>query len=301
MANKFNDELNTDIRRTLRNALQKVRRAEKRGQRGLPTIPMVSEFKAMYTTEKDAKKELAQYKTLLNNKEALKRHRTKDGTISNWEFDYIINNLQTTEAWIDREIKRAMKRYADYPSHLYAIRGDLNTLIHQKEVIQRDLDQLTAKELKTVSATIDTYKRRNIKTSSGRKYFMKNLDSLLQAKGLSKNERQQLYDKLNSLSNDQFLELYKRHDVVSDIMLTIDSDPKNPLTSEERKKRAEDALKSKKKNEYNLTSAKLDEFAESLDDYITEAKATVDHKGESIITKSGKKLTYEDFMKLMGD
>lgn len=297
---RFDADFNTDIRRTIKNFNQKIRRAERRGEKGLPELRSVREFKAQFATEKDAKKELTQLRTLLNNKEALQRHRTKDGTISNWEFDYIVDNLRATDQWIKREIKKSMQRYADYPSHLYAIREEVNTLIHKKEVIERDLRQLTAKELKTVSATIRGYKRQNIKISTGRTYFMRNLDSLLQAKGMSRKDRQKMYDKLNELTNDQFEELYRRHDVISDIMLSIDSLTKNPLSDDERKQKAKEVLKNRKKDEYNPTAAKLDEFEKSLDNYITEAKSTIDHKGETITTKSGKKITYEDFIKLLG-
>lgn len=293
MAKRFNDELNADIRNTMRNAIQKVRRAEKRGEKGLPTIPMVREFKHMFVTERDAKKELAQYRKLLNNKQALERHRTKEGTISNWEFDYIVNNLKETDRYLNRQINKARERYKDYPDHLYAIRADLSRLMDEKTIINRDLDNLTAKELKTISATIENYKRRNIKISTGRDYFMKNLDSLLTAKGILKSKRERIYKKINNLTNEEFEEFYKRHDVMTDIFLAIPSPTGEGLDNKERQKLAEDALN----NDY--TSTALDEWVQSLNTNIEDAKEAVDnpHLDDSI-GKGKNKITYKEWMEL---
>lgn len=289
---RFDADFNADIRRTINSFNQKIRRAKKRGEKGLPELRSVREFKAQFTTKEDAKRELRQFKSLLNNKEALQRYRTKDGTITNWEFSYIVQNLVATNKWIDREIEKARERYKDYPNHLYAIREDINTLVHEKYIINRDLDELTAQQLKTVSATIDKYKRRNIKISAGRDYFMRNLDALLQAKGLPKEKRSKMYNKLNKLTNDQFLEFYKRHDIVSDIMIMIPSDPASDNNTKERKKIAKEVVSD------DITGDALDEFAKSLDDYIDEAKTSVDHRGEVITNDKGEKVTYEEFLKL---
>ena len=289
---KFDADFNADIRRTIKNFNQKIRRAERRGEKGLPELRSVREFKAQFATKNDAKRELSQLKTLLNNKEALERHRTKDGTISNWEFDYIVDNLRATDKWLNREIEKARERYKDYPDHLYAIREDINRLMDEKQIINRDLAQLTARELKTVSATIDNYKRRNIKISAGREYFMRNLDTLLQAKGLPKSQRNKMYAKIDKLTNDQFLEFYKRHDIVSDIMIMIPSDPANDNNTKERKKIAKEVVSD------DISSEALDEFANSLDDYIEETKTTVDHTGQVITNNKGEKISYEEFLKL---
>lgn len=288
---RFDTEFNNEIRRTINSFNQKVRRAEKRGEKGLPKLRSVREFKAQFATKNDAKRELSQLKELLNNKEALQRHRTKDGTISNWEYDYIVKNLRATDKWINREIDKARKRYKDYPDHLYAIREDINRLMDEKEIINRNIRNLSAKELRTVSATIDAYKRRNIKISSGREYFMRNLDSLLTAKGVSREKRKSMYEKLNKLTNDQFEELYKRHDVMTDIFLVIPSPTVTTTDNDRRQKLAEDAM-----NDEFIAGA-LDEWTEQFDDYIEEAKTAVDHSGEVIGTGKNK-ITYEEWLEL---
>ena len=291
MARKFDADFNDEIYRTIKSFNQKVLRAERRGQKNLPELRSVREFKAQFKTKEDAKRELKQYRALLNNKEALQKRQTMEGTITNWEFDYIVNNLRATNKWIDREINKARIRYQDYPTHLYAIREDVNVLMHEKYIINRELNKLTARELKVVAGTIDKYKRRNVKISAGREYFMKNLDSLLTAKGVMKESRAKIYKKLDRLSNDQFFEFYKRHDIVSDVMIMIPSDPLNE-DNIDRKKKAKEAVSD------DITNQQLDDFMENVDSYVEEAKSAIEtHTGESIGTGKNK-ISYEEFLKL---
>lgn len=284
MARKFDADFNKEIDRTVRSFNQKIRRAEKRGEKGLPKLRYVSELKAQFTTKTDLKRELSQLKSLLNNKQALQRHRTKDGTITNWEYDYIVSNLRSTEKWIDRELEKAKERYKNYPDHLYAIRADVKTLEQEKRVITSDLNKLTAAQLKVVGGTIERYKRRNIRITAGRKHFMENLDYLLTAKGTPLTKRKQIYSKLNKLSNDQFNDLYYNHDVISEVMVMI------PSPSQADKDR---------EAEYELANEEtrqvLDEFEQGIDHYIDEVKGDVifDATTQQYIPKT----TYEKMIK----
>lgn len=265
MARKFDADFNQEIYRTVRSFNQKIRRAESRGEKGLPKLRKVSELKAQFTTKTDMKRELTQLQTLLNNKEALKRKATADGTISNWEYDYIVNNLRATNKWIDRELDKAKERYKNFPDHLYAIRADVKTLEHEKRVITSDLSKLTAAQLKVVGGTIERYKRRNIRITAGREYFMRNLDYLFTAKGTPEDKKRNIYKKLNSLSNDQFNDLYNSHDVISEIMIMI---PSFPDSNDEKKIAEFEAA-----NE--TTRDVLDAFEEGIDYYIDEVKGNV--------------------------
>lgn len=281
---KFNSNLNADIRRTIKSFNQKIKRAEKRGEKGLPELRSVREFKQQYATEKDAKRELAQLRGLLNNKQALQRHRTKEGTISNWEYDYIVKNLTDTKRWVDRELEKARLRVKDYPEHLYAIREDVLRLEDEKAYLERDIRNLTARELKTVGAIERRMKRSELKTITGRRFFMETLDSLLTARGMSKTDRKNIYTKLNSLSNDEFVELYKTHDIVGTIMayyMPADGDVKI----------LEDLSQDEEIEEI------VTDFNTNLDEYIIEAKDSV-KKTDLLLNKStGQYVTKEEFKK----
>lgn len=262
-------DLNRDLRRTVKSFNQKVRRAEARGQKGLPQLRSVRELKAQFTTESDLKREVGMLRTFLNNKEALQRRKTADGTISNWEFDYIANNLKSTKAWVDRQIDKTSKRLEKYPEHLYSIRGDLEKLEAEKEIINRNLNKLTARELRTVGTVVNRMKRENLRTRAGREYFMDNLNLLLRAKGTKKEQRLKISEKLNRLTNEQFLELYRTHDIVTEVMTKIPSPPFKP-EEYDKYDRAKHVLTTD-----DEIIELLDNFEKDIDEYIKEVTEEV--------------------------
>ena len=266
---RLNDEETNELRRIAKSVNQKIRRASKRGEKDLPNLVSVRDLKAQFVNKKDLKREMEQLKGMLNNKEALKRYQTKDGTISNWRFDYIKSNLRATKNYIDKEIARQKFIYKDYKDHYYAINWKINKLIDEKDIINQELDKLTAQDLRTIGTVVDRYKRRNLKTTAGRNYFMKNLDALLQARGIKLDKRKQMFEKLNDLTNEEFEEFYDRHDIVSEIMVAIDSYEQDQLTNKERLELAEKAL------EDENTAKNMELFEENMDEYISESKKAI--------------------------
>ena len=263
---KFSADLNAEARRVVKSFNQKIRRAEARGQKGLPQLRSVRELKAQFATEHDLKREIGLLKTMLNNKQALQRRVTKDGTISNWEYEYIAKNLQATKAWVERSLEKEQKRLAQYPEHLYAIRADIHKLEAEKEIINRNLNKLTARELKTVGTVVGRMKRENLKTRAGRVYFMDNLNFLLRASGMPNTTRKEVAEKLNQLTNEQFLQLYKNHDIIADIMSKLPSDPKREM---------EDGRMEQAKLIVSTDDdiiEELNSFVDNIDDYVEEAK-----------------------------
>ena len=261
---KYSPEFNRELQRTVKSFNQKIRRAEARGVKGLPDIRSVRELKAQFSTENDLKHEMDSLKLLLNNKEALKRRTLKEGTVSNWQYDYLARNLQATKRFIDRELEKAEERLKEYPSYLFSIRADIETLQHKKDILARDISNLTADELRTTSAIVRQYKRSNLRIRAGRERFMDNLDQLLAPRGVSVKERRRIKDKLNTLTNEQFEEFYRRHDIVSDVMIMIPSP-----TTDKNEKEAKEVFES----EDDEADAIAQDFIENIDQYIEEVKA----------------------------
>lgn len=294
MASRYSDQTNKELYRVVKSFNQRVRRHETKGEKHLPSLISVSQLKASFTTERDLKNELAQYKSLLNNKRAFSRYKATEGSITNWEFDYIVKNLKSTEQHINREIIKEMERLNSQKERKNVIRDRLRTLQHEREIIKRDLTKLTAGELKVVSGTIDRFKHFNLRIQAGRKYFERNLDYLLGAKGVKLSDRKAIYQKLDSMSNEEFDEFYKKHDVVSEVMIKI---PSLPSTKDE-KKVAQEAVQQK------VTTDLLDEFEKSLDENIKEVKEEVKNfnaeykPSNTITTNKGKKMTQQEFFEL---
>ena len=93
---------------------------------------------------------------------------------------------------------------------------------------------------------------------------MNNLDQLLAPRGVSVKERKAIYEKLDSLTNEQFEEFYRRHDIVSDVMIMIPSQP-----AENNEKQAKETFDS----EDDEADAIAQEFIENIDQYIEEVKS----------------------------
>lgn len=289
---KFDDKFNAEIRRTIKSFNQKINRAEKRGEKGLPSYRSVREFKAQFATKADAKKELAQLRTMLNNKKALERRRTADGTISNWEFDYIVSNLRSTDRWIAREIEKEKIRLRDYPPHLYATNQNLYRLENEREIIHRNLNSLTTDSLKTVESTINKYKRKDLKTIAGREHFMRNLDAILAVQGVKKKDREAIFKEFEEMTNEEFEELYRRHDVITDIMLIIDSPIGGEgVSNKERFEIAEQALKDEQLAD-NVSLLK-----ENYQDYIIEAKSAVQETNMLFDASNQEYVSYREYEK----
>ena len=289
---KFDADFNSEIRQTIKSFNQKIRRAEKRGEKGLPSYRSVREFKAQFATKGDAKKELAQLRTMLNNKQALQRRRTADGTISNWEFNYIVKNLQNTDKWIVREIEKEKIRLRDYPPYLLATRQNIIRLNDERDIIHRELNKLTSDQLKTVESVINKYKRKDLKTIAGREYFMKNLDSLLSAQGVSLKERESIRKDFDEMTNEEFEELYRRHDVITDIMILIDSPTADKeMSNKERFEIAERALKDQQ------VADNVNLLKENYKDYIEEAKSAVKETNMLFDASRQKYVPYDEYKK----
>lgn len=287
---KLNDEENQRLRRVVKSANQKIRRAAKRGEKDLPNLFSVRQLKAQFTTKTDLKREVKEISRIINNKEALQRRATKEGTISNWRFDYIKRNQVATLKWINREIEKQKLILKDYPEHFYAIREKLNKLQDERDIIRINLDNLSADKLRTVGTVVDRFKRQNLRTLAGRTYFMKNLDSLLAARTVPKKERDKIMRKLENLTNDEFEEMYNRHDIISDIMTYIDSPSGGEgLSDKERFKQAEEALKEQRAKD------ELDLFHENFDDYVKEAKDVVKQNNKIFDASRQKWISEEEY------
>ena len=289
---KLNDEEIQHLRRVAKSVNQKIRRASKRGEKDLPDYMSVRDLRAQFTTKEDLKNEISQFEKMLNNKEALRRRATKEGTISNWRFEYIQDNLQATREHIDREIKRQKIILKDYDQENYfAINEKIYKMEQERDIINQELDKLTAQELRSAGKVVDRYKRRMLKTIAGRKYFMRNLDALLHAQGKSAKEREKIYRKLNRLTNEEFEEMYERHDIISSIMVSIDSLDDDELTNEERFERAEKAL------EDENVLKELELFESDVGDYIKEAKQVVKDNQLLFDASQQQYVTFDEYEK----
>ena len=103
---------------------------------------------------------------------------------------------------------------------------------------------------------------------------------------MKKSERNTIYQKLNSMTNEEFLEFYKTNDVVGTIMgYYIPSDKEGEI------KLLEDLSKDEEVQEI------INDFGTDLDEKIIEAKDSVKKINNLVEAGTGKVYSKEEYMK----
>ena len=216
MARRFSPEFNQEARRIVKGFNQRVRRAEARGMKNLPQLTSMRELKARFSTEKDLKRELGWLKQMTSNKEALGRHFLGEGSITNWEFNYIKENLQGTKRFYDKQLELARQRYKDNPFD-YGIKQQVLDLEERRDYLNRNLSKLSYSELRTFRKYITAYKDADRKDENYYESILGALDDTLAQAGIDEAVVGEIRDKIANMDKDVFLEVYRTHDIIGDL------------------------------------------------------------------------------------
>lgn len=211
MSRKYTPEFNAYARRVVKSFNQRVIRAEKRGLKNLPSLRKVRDLKAQFTTEEDLKKELASLREFNENRNALDQKLLGEETrLTNWEFNYIKDNLRELKQYYNREIEKAKERYANEPFDM-AIRDDVLNLEQRRQYLDRDLLELNKSELATFRKYLSLYKDRNRTDQNFYDYYFESFDFLARVAGVPKYQLNSIKQQINSLTPAQFYEFYRSH------------------------------------------------------------------------------------------
>lgn len=233
MAKRFSPEFNQEARRIVKSFNQRVRRAEARGMKNLPRTTSVRELKARFTTMSDLKKELSYLRKMNTDKEALARRFLGEGSITNWEFNYIKDNLEEVKTFYDVQIKMAKARYKANPAD-YGLKQQVINFEARREYLNRNLNKLTYSELKTFRKYLTNYKDYNRRDINYYDRYLGALDELMHQSGVDTDTIKQIRDKINKMPREVFIEMYRRHDVVDEIFQYVPS-PKEDVIAAARK------------------------------------------------------------------
>lgn len=267
---KFSPEFNKEIYRTVRSFNQRVRRAEQRGLTNLPDLQSVAELKARYVTENDMKRELGFLRQMNLNRKSLDTVTTLGGAkMTEWEFQYMKQNLKPLRRFYDVMIKVAQNRYGSYPYNT-ALKSELLNLEARRDYLNRDLNALTRSELLTFRRYMTKYKETSKRTGN---YFDQYLGALGEIGKYNPDARaavKRIRKKINNLSPAVFEEIYRRHDIVNDLFDIVISPPSS--VSEETEK-----SKSKSDEFYNTQDITryVNTIDQKLDGWIEEAEAAL--------------------------
>lgn len=274
---RYTPEFNAYARRVVKSFNQRVMRAEKRGLKNLPSLRSVRDLKAQFTTEDDLKKELASLRQFNESRDALKTKMLgNEAKITNWEFNYIRDNLEDLKQYYDRELKRARKRYKNEQFD-FALHEDVLNLEQTRDYLNRNLLELSKSELSTFRKYLNKYKNRNRTDQNFYDYYFEAFDFLGRVSGVPKDELNHIKEKINSLTPEQFYEFYKGHSEMKNILDYVPSEERAEYYSKMRdfeKQQKEEWLK-KHTNEDNEVYDKVHQVYLNIDKWTKQAKQIV--------------------------
>ena len=271
---RYTPEFNAYARRVVKSFNQRVMRAEKRGLKNLPSLRSVRELKAMFTTEDDLKKELASLRQFNESRDALEQKQLGAETrLTNWEFNYIRDNLDDLKAYYDRELEKARARYEDQPFSM-GIREDVLNLEQRRQYLDRNLLELSKSELATFRKYLSNWQGRNRRDINFYDRYFEGFDFVMRVSGVDKSKIKYIKDRIISLTPQQFYELYKQHDVMGDLFDLVPSEERHEYYGKirelEQEKQKSMALEMGVDSE--KVQGKVDAIVENRDTWIDKAK-----------------------------
>ena len=225
MAIKFDDELNSEIRRTVRNFNAKVKRykTRTRGKGMLPQKLYVSELKAKYSdkTRKELNRQLKLYQSF-GNKTAMDK-ATSESRLSKWEQDYFKQNLAKTREFYQNEIADLERIIGDELGQHLRISERLINLKRKEEYLDKGFTDLSEDEIKIMRNVYGYAERSEMVKQRAFRHYLNQLERTMENLGYSKSDINTTLNKFNVLSENEFTELVRNENLIDAVYDLIDS------------------------------------------------------------------------------
>ena len=209
MAIRFTSDYNQMIRKEVSNFNRRRKTAIKAGLKSVPDKVYVSELKRRYDKRGDLNRELKLLREFGRN--SLREIEMSGGVKAiNWDVQYIKNNLAQAKQHFEREIEILSPRVGTHPGE----RDRLDTALKNKSILEYDIDNLTQEQFDSLKGSISSFiKVRNI-MGSGYRGFLSEVDDVMSTVGVSDEDRNAFFKKINSLSQEQFFYMYENSDLI---------------------------------------------------------------------------------------
>lgn len=275
MGIKYDSDLNSELRRIVKNFNQKRNRAYKRGFSYLPNKQYVSTIKSRFDNRSDLRRymrELERFNKLKDS--ALETVETLGGgRTSRWNLMFIKDNLKDTKAFFDRQIEEARELFYDDQFSI-ARREYLFNLEQKRKYLEMNIMTLDQSGIKT----FEKYTRQALESGktniTAYKGFLSGIEQLMRQLGYDEKTISSLYDKMGNLSPAQFVKMYRKNDLIAKLydIIPSPSHGKSVITTgdEEAEELIDKFLKDVEKDAYN--AERLSEFAKLTGQVKTEEK-----------------------------
>lgn len=225
MAIRYDDKLNKEIQRVARNFNRKVRynKFKTRGKGILPERLSVREFKAKYSdkSRKEIQKQLQLYQDY-GKRDALNL-LSDNSRISKWEYNYFKSNMDKTKQFYENEINDLNRIIGDELGQHLRLNERLLNLEAKQEFLNKDITELTDDEIKTMRRIFTYAERSEIVKEQSFRLYLNQLERTMDNLGYTRAEKDELLNKFNVLSENEFTEMMRNEDLIDAVYDIIDS------------------------------------------------------------------------------
>lgn len=304
MGIKYDSDLNSELRRIVKNFNQKRNRAYKRGFSYLPNKQYVSTIKSRFDNRSDLRRymrELERFNKLKDS--ALETVETLGGgRTSRWNLMFIKDNLKDTKAFFDRQIEEARELFYDDQFSI-ARREYLFNLEQKRKYLEMNIMTLDQSGIKT----FEKYTRQALESGktniTAYKGFLSGIEQLMRQLGYDEKTISSLYDKMGNLSPAQFVKMYRKNDLIAKLydIIPSPSHGKSVITTgdEEAEELIDKFLKDVEKDAYN--AERLSEFAKLTGQVTKEEKKYGKLKKSELTQEQLKELETLGWMDLVDE
>lgn len=213
---KFDDNLNKRLAKGFKNFNSKVRynKYKTRGKGMLPQIKSLKTFKEAYSDKSRAEVE-KQLKLLeaFGSRKSMEK-ASENSRISKWELDYFKANRAKTEGFYKEEISDLQRIVGNKPEYFMKQHNRLQTLEDKLEFLNRDFESLNEDEIKIMRNVFGYAERSEMSKRRGFKTYLNQVDRLLTLRRVPKSKREELLNKFNVLSENEFTEMTRNESLI---------------------------------------------------------------------------------------
>lgn len=224
MAIKYDKNLNARIRRTVKNFNAKVRynKTKTRGKGMLPRTISTQALKDKYSDKSlaELEKQLKLYQSF-GERDALER--SDNSRLSKWEENYFKSNLQKTKDFYDKEISDLSRIIGENDNYYIKFHDRLLTLKAQRKELNKNMETLTEDQIKGLRGYFEYAERSELVKEKAFRHYLNQLERTMDNLGYSKSEINNLFNKFNQLSENEFTEMIRKEDLIDRVYDLIDS------------------------------------------------------------------------------
>lgn len=207
------------------NAKRSYNKSKTKGKGMLPEKFSIKEFKARYSDKSKAEieKQLKLYQSF-GKRNALNLAFPNTGSrLSKWEANFFKVNREKTIKFYDEEIADLERIIGDKP-YVYTRQNErLLNLQRRREKLNKDLSTLSEDEIKSLRDVYTYAERSNLVKEQGFRHYLNQLERTMKNLNYSNSEINELLDKFNILSENEFFELVQNENLIDAVYDLIDS------------------------------------------------------------------------------